>query len=143
MKSIKEELPEYMMDVNLGDIAKFEEDSKVLSELCRKAIKVFGSDIQYTIAMEELSELITEIARKKRGTGNIDNLMEELVDADIMLVQLKEDLFNKGYVNQYIAMFSRKLEHLDRIIKEKESKDNLNGLRRDLWGSCLEGCFSE
>lgn len=44
---------------------------------------------QLDIAIEEMSELIQAICKQKRGKCNLDNILEEIVDVEIMLEQLK------------------------------------------------------
>ena len=53
-----------------------------------KAINVYGKDMQLTVAVEELSELIKEICKHKRGADNRDAIIEELADCYIMLEQM-------------------------------------------------------
>ena len=53
-----------------------------------KAIEVYGKDMQLNVAIEELSELIKEICKYKRGRDNRENIIEELADCCIMLTQV-------------------------------------------------------
>jgi NTP pyrophosphatase (non-canonical NTP hydrolase) len=53
-----------------------------------KAIETYGKDMQLTVAVEELSELIKEICKNRRGADNRDNIVEEIADCYIMLDQL-------------------------------------------------------
>ncbi len=53
-----------------------------------KAIETYGRDAQLNVAVEELSELIKEICKSKRGSNNRDNIIEEMADCYIMLDQL-------------------------------------------------------
>ena len=54
-----------------------------------KAINVYGKDMQLTVAVEELSELIKEICKHKRGADNREAIIEELADCYIMLQQIR------------------------------------------------------
>ena len=54
-----------------------------------RAIETYGKDMQLTVAIEELSELIKEICKNKRGADNRDNIIEEMADCYIMLEQLE------------------------------------------------------
>ena len=56
--------------------------------IIERAIEAFGKDMQLTVAVEELSELIKEICKSKRGNFNIDNITEELADCYIMMDQI-------------------------------------------------------
>ena len=52
-------------------------------------IKVGTPEKQVIVAMEELSELIKELAKYMRGNGNEENLQEEVCDCIIMIDQLR------------------------------------------------------
>ena len=54
-----------------------------------KAIATYGKDMQLTVAVEELSELIKEICKSKRGADNRDAIIEEMADCEIMLAQMQ------------------------------------------------------
>ena len=85
-----------------------------------KAIETYGKDMQLNVAVEELSELIKEICKHKRGRDNIDNIIEEMADCYIMLDQLAI-IF--GIEHKAINMvMDKKLARLDRML-EKGSKD--------------------
>ena len=57
------------------------------------AIKTFGTDEQLNVAIEELSELIKELCKYKRGEGKKLNIAEEMADVKIILKEL-EIIFN-------------------------------------------------
>lgn len=59
------------------------------NELYRAAIEAWGEDAQLDVAIEELSELIKEICKQKRGIGVFEHLVEEVADVEIMLEQIK------------------------------------------------------
>ena len=59
------------------------------NDLYELVIDKWGSKAQLTVAIEELSELIKEICKVKRGIGNVDNLAEEVADVEIMCEQLR------------------------------------------------------
>lgn len=52
-------------------------------------IKVGTPEKQIIVAMEELSELIKELAKYMRGNGNEENIQEEVCDCIIMIDQLR------------------------------------------------------
>ena len=58
-------------------------------KILEKAIETYGKDMQLTVAVEELSELINEICKNKRGADNIDCIIEEVADCHIMLKQIE------------------------------------------------------
>ena len=85
-----------------------------------KAIETYGKDMQLNVAIEELSELIKEICKNKRGRDNIDNIIEEMADCYIMLQQLMI-IFGIDY--EYLnGIIEFKIERLERMIEEG-SKD--------------------
>lgn len=54
-----------------------------------RAIKTYGKDMQLNVAIEELSELIKEICKNKRGADNREAIIEEMADCYIMLQQMR------------------------------------------------------
>ena len=85
------------------------------------AIEVYGKDMQLTVAVEELSELIKEICKNKRGANNVENIIEELADCYIMMEQL-EIIFDIPFdkINRKII---KKKARLERRLEE----ENKNG----------------
>ena len=75
------------------------------------AISHFGSDAQIVKAIEELGELIVELARHRNGQVNMDAVREELADAFVMLNQM--ELIFGDVTEIEIA----KLERLEGMIK--------------------------
>lgn len=59
------------------------------NELYLQAKDKWGVNVQLDVAIEELSELIKEICKVKRGMGTIHNLSEEVADVEIMCEQLR------------------------------------------------------
>lgn len=60
-----------------------------MRSILEKAITHYGPEMQKTVAIEEMSELIKEICKDRRGENNFINLAEEIADVEIMLEQLK------------------------------------------------------
>ena len=60
------------------------------NELYQAAFDAWGEDAQLNVAIEELSELIKEICKQKRGIGVSEHLVEEVADVEIMLEQIKQ-----------------------------------------------------
>ena len=71
-----------------------------------RAIETYGKDMQLTVAVEEMSELIKEICKNKRGEDNRENIVEEIADCYIMLDQL-------------ILIFDIRSIEIKRVIDEK------------------------
>ncbi len=85
-----------------------------------QAIETFGKDMQLNVAVEELSELIKEICKSKRGRDNRDNIIEEMADCYIMLEQL-EIIFDLKPAEILMAI-DQKLTRLKNRIEELEAK---------------------
>ena len=88
--------------------------------ILEKAIEAYGKDMQLTVAVEELSELIKEICKNKRGADNIDNITEEVADCYIMLEQI-EIIFELKSCDIH-AEIDKKLARLERRLAKKERK---------------------
>ena len=80
------------------------------NELLEKAISTFGADAQLTVAIEELSELIKELCKAKRGAVRLENIIEEMADCHIMLDQLSL-IFSIDY-SEITAARAQKLNRL-------------------------------
>ena len=80
------------------------------TRIIKEAVKHYGKDNQLNVCIEELSELIKELCKDKRGQGNADHIAEEMADVCIMLGQLSEIYQNTSEVNKWIV---NKLNRLD------------------------------
>lgn len=83
-------------------------------EVYRSALKVYGRQIQETVAIEELSEAIKEVCKMQRGEGNRGKLAEEIADATIMLEQLQL-MYNvhaevSAFMDQKICRLEKNIE---------------------------------
>lgn len=58
------------------------------TRIFKELIEKYG-DKQVIVAIEELSELQKELCKYLRGKGNIENITEELADAQIMINQMQ------------------------------------------------------
>lgn len=93
-------------------MAKFNELER--SKVYESAWKKWGTELQATVAIEEMSEVQKEICKVLRGRGNRENLAEEIADAKIMLEQISQ-IFNikssvETWVDYKIAKLERELE---------------------------------
>jgi len=57
-------------------------------EVLDKAIKTYGNDAQILLAIEEMSELTTELCHSSRGRKH--KIPEEIADVKIMMKQLEQ-----------------------------------------------------
>ena len=58
------------------------------SNICKKAVKVFGADTVEMMFIEEVGEVVQALSKKQRGFEGA-NIAEEMADVEIMLEQLK------------------------------------------------------
>lgn len=86
-----------------------------------KAVETYGKDMQLTVAVEELSELIKEICKNKRGRDNRDNIIEEMADCYIMLEQLA--IIYGIELNEIVAMMYSKTQRLEKSLAESEDTE--------------------
>jgi hypothetical protein len=84
-----------------------------------KAIETYGKDAQLNVAIEELSELIKEICKHKRGRNNRAAIVEELVDCYIvmdeiaLIFEITDDEIFEGQI--------RKMERLEKRLEEESN----------------------
>ena len=85
-------------------------------KILEKAIETYGKDMQLNVAIEELSELIKEICKNKRGSDNRKAIIEEMADCYIMLEQLSIifDIPNHA-INEVV---DRKIKRLEMRLAE-------------------------
>ena len=88
--------------------------------IMNKAIKIYGSMLQETVAMEEMAELIKEISKNIRGANNRKQLLEELADVNIMLkeIQLIHKISDEELEDEVVF----KLVRLNNRLNEDEHK---------------------
>lgn len=91
------------------------DDPDRLRRLYDRAIGKWGEGLQIDVAIEEMSELITELARHRRGRGKRAHVAEEIADARIMLEQLEIIYGCREEVSGYRRV---KLERLERRLKD-------------------------
>lgn len=82
----------------------------------KKALKKFGWNSQFIVALEELAELQVEIAKhltRKRDVKNIEDyerIIDELADVEIVTDQLKYILLCETKVKERKVLKLKKLE---------------------------------
>src|SRR3989304_13950 len=102
-------------------------------ELMRKALLKWGAESQRRMAVEECSELIKALCKYERRP-NIDNtldVVEEMVDVELMLEQLKA-IFPE-YESNADRIRRGKLDRLAKLLKKGYS-DGQNAKIRELEG---------
>lgn len=86
-----------------------------------RAIKLFGVNLQKTIAIEEMSELIKEICKDTRSkTYPLVPVASEIADVEIMIEQLKI-IYNCADLVKEIKRnkIQRLAERIDTILKDQ------------------------
>lgn len=83
--------------------------------ILERAIMEYGAYMQLDVAVEEMSELIKEICKYKRGNENYKQIAEELADVSIMIDQMKIIFGNANLVKEYRK---QKLERLEKRLNE-------------------------
>lgn len=95
-----------------------------MTAIFKKAIETYGAETQLNVAIEEFSELIKEICKHKRGSDNIEAIIEEMADCYIMLKQMQM-IFGFGSTVIVDAM-QKKIDRLSRRLDEFERSKNEN-----------------
>lgn len=86
----------------------------------RETVNFYGPDMQLNICIEELSELIKELCKAKRGIPRIDCIAEEMADVKIIMEQLGIIFGNTADVDKWYA---KKVARL----KERLETDKMKG----------------
>lgn len=86
----------------------------------RETVNFYGPDMQLNICIEELSELIKELCKAKRGIPRLDCIAEEMADVKIILEQLGIIFGNTADVDKWYA---KKVARL----KERLETDKMKG----------------
>ena len=84
-------------------------------DLCFKALTKWGIESQLNQAVEEMAECIVAINHFKRKGSNVTEieLIEECVDVEIMLIQLRY-IFNQKI---WSIKFAEKIQRLEELLK--------------------------
>ena len=90
------------------------------SPIFEKALTYFGEEAQLDILIEEMSELTQAICKRKRGFDVDAMIIEELVDVEIMLTQIKL-LFPSSAIN---CVRVKKMKRLAATLKKAETKND-------------------
>ena len=89
-------------------------------EVYTEALKKYGLASQQDVAIEECSELIKEICKLKRGTGDIDRLAEEIADVEIIC---DEQVYYYDLRPQIEQIKKLKLERMAKRINDENNND--------------------
>lgn len=90
----------------------------------RDIVEFYGKDMQLNICIEEMSELIKELCKVKRGKPNRDNIAEEMADVRIIMEQLSIIFDNDADVDKwYRFKIFRLYERFERDKAERGDSD--------------------
>ena len=88
-----------------------------MSDIFKRAVSIYGRDMQTVICVEEMAELTKELSKCFRGNGDLNHLAEEVADVSIMLAQIPYivcDPCDISAFNDIVAKFmNEKLERLE------------------------------
>ena len=82
----------------------------------REAIETWGAETQIDLALEELGELQTALARHRRGRADVEDVAEEIADVRIMARQLSV-VYGEDRVDSHVE---RKMERLRERLDDAE-----------------------
>jgi hypothetical protein len=82
-----------------------------LEMLASEALKKYGKTNQINKAIEELGELVSDLARYQNNTVMILDLVGEIADCTIMLAQLRQ-IFGEDTVDGILEQKLNRLENL-------------------------------
>ena len=91
-----------------------------MTDIYNEALKKWGLTAQQDVAIEECSELVKEICKLKRGTGDIDRLAEEIADVEIVC---DEQAYYYDIRPQIEQIKKLKLERLEGRINDRNNHD--------------------
>lgn len=93
---------------------------EIITAILEENIKAHGTEVETTVAMEELAELIQAVSKVKRYgfVGKYkDNLIEELADVDIVITELMM-LFDVS-TEEFYSVIDRKVQRIKKRLKER------------------------
>ena len=79
-----------------------------------RALRVWGINAQLGMVIEECAELIKVINKHWRGKATKEELIEECVDVDLMIAQMKE--YFKDDINTWDKIKMQKIERLEELL---------------------------
>ncbi len=78
--------------------------------IIKRVVEHYGKDMQLNVCIEELSELIKELCKDKRGQGNPYHIAEEMADVRIIMAQLDEIYHNTDAVAKWTKTKLKRLK---------------------------------
>lgn len=87
--------------------------------ICREAVGIFGYESQERMAIEEMSELMDALMKRRRGRVTDEEVITEIADVTIMMEQLRW-AYGRKEVDREIE---RKIERLRQRIENGDNSD--------------------
>lgn len=84
----------------------------------KAAVEKWGIELQFIMVIQEFAELIKAITNVFRRRGRVDDLLEELADAEIMIEQMR--YLYREHDKRFSQIKQAKLDRLRALIGEKE-----------------------
>jgi hypothetical protein len=84
-------------------------------ELLKKALDTWGKDSQLDMVEEECAELIVAIKHRKRGKNTDEQVIEECVDVELMMEQMRL-IFSSQY-GTWMRIREEKLARLKTLLE--------------------------
>ena len=94
--------------------------NEINDPIYQKAVETFGQAAQKRLLIEECSELITAICHHFRGRATDDQVIEEMVDVQLMLNQMRVLINDES---KWERWFAYKLDRLRGLIERHRSVD--------------------
>lgn len=95
----------------------------VKDEIYKDAIAKYGVQMQHNILIEEMAELTQAVMKVRRKDGSIIkntiDLLEELMDVEIMIEQMRRHYENQGFTDSMNDLKVKKLERLRKRLDEQ------------------------
>lgn len=86
----------------------------------KKAVEKWGVNDQLDQTTEECAELIQSLNKFKRKRGDFEMVVEEVVDVQIMINQVKvilSNIYGKSCIkNKYKEIWDKKIERISKIV---------------------------
>ena len=90
-----------------------------IMKICQEAIDLWGTQSQEDMCIEECSELIHAIFKHRRGRNTPEDILEEIVDVQIMLIQMRVSIDDE---QKFTELFNKKLDRLKSRINIAHAK---------------------
>ena len=92
-------------------------------QIYKQALNKWGMEPQIMMMIEEMSELTKALSKcyRKGINANFINIVEEIVDVQIMLEQMKimlRDLLPHVFDSEYKSQYEKKLRRLEQLLQE-------------------------